>query len=1143
MIAVIRIPRILAVAAISYFLSVFLARGADPVIAGELKKWHALSLSWTGTSSFTETSTPNVFRDYRLNVTFTHPGTGKSYVVPGFWAADGDAANTSATSGSKWRVMFAPDEIGTWNYVASFRTGTDVALSIVADTGSATDFNGSSGSFVVGPTDKTGRDHRGKGRLRYVGKHHLQFAETGEYFLKMGPDSPENLLNYLDFDDQPATASHRKTWSAHAGDYNTDGDDYRWKGTKGANLLGALNYLSNKGMNVFSFIPFTVPGDDKNVCPHLIKGTAANPSWATGVYQDRFDVSRMDQWERIFAYSDMKGLYMHFKTLENESQLTMDGGNLGPTRKLYYRELIARYSHHLALNWNLGEEVTSATTAQKQSWAQYFYDLDPYHHLIVIHNLNVEHYDLIGTSKVTGMSLQKTGSNVYNAITEYRRRSSLAGTPWVVSLDESGGAQQGVPPDSVEPTHDSRRDIIWSSILSGGGGQETYFGYAVADSGDLTNQNWRRYDLWWDQCRYSLDFIRNNAIPFQDMANQNSLLSGATSGGPFCFAKTGESYVIYLKTPSTNTLNLSGASGLFDVRWFDPFNGGSMQTGSVTQVNGGGTVSIGAPPTTSAKDWVALVQKANASPVVTVTATDSSAGEPGNSGTFAFSRSGSTSAALTVNFTVAGSAASVLDYASLGTSLTFPAGQALATLTLTVMDDSLSENAETAVVTLGSGAGYSIGTPNTATITIADDEPALTLPEVSVVATDANAAEPSDPGIFSFTRTGDLNQALTVNYTVSGTATANSDYALIPNAVNFGVGQAAATVTVAVVDDNLTEPSETVVVSLTSSTSYTLGSTTSATVNVVDNEPSVVSVFQDAGVDGILVVEVENPIATPITENGQAWNQVATPVGFSGSGAMQALPNNGTLITLANIGSSPSLNYPVTFTKTGTHYIWIRGYAATSNDNSVIVGLNGVASSAGDNVSVTVNGAYGWNNKNNNGVVRTLNVTNVGLQVLNLWMREDGTVADKLLLTVTPTLVPQDSNTYAAWAGGNHEFSVDSNKDGVQNGLAWLLGAANPNVSVPGGAPALAVLSDDSVKVSFTMLGAAMRDGSLLYLEYSNDLGITDPWMSERVPGATNLSGPVAFTITGTSLLNVEAKLSPTESSGSSLFVRLRALK
>ncbi len=49
-------------------------------------------------------------------------------------------------------------------------------------------FNGASGSVQVLETDKTGVDFHGKGTLEYVGEHHLQFAETGEYFLKAGAD-------------------------------------------------------------------------------------------------------------------------------------------------------------------------------------------------------------------------------------------------------------------------------------------------------------------------------------------------------------------------------------------------------------------------------------------------------------------------------------------------------------------------------------------------------------------------------------------------------------------------------------------------------------------------------------------------------------------------------------------------------------------------------------------------------------------------------------------------------------------------------------------------------------------------------------------------------------------------------------------
>ncbi|NJK37256.1 MAG: DUF5060 domain-containing protein [Oscillatoriales cyanobacterium RM1_1_9] len=80
-------------------------------IGGELKKWHPIDLTFDGPQT-SETDSLNPFLDYRLDVTFTNGE--KNYGVPGYYAADGDAAETSAAEGNKWRVHFTPDEIGTW---------------------------------------------------------------------------------------------------------------------------------------------------------------------------------------------------------------------------------------------------------------------------------------------------------------------------------------------------------------------------------------------------------------------------------------------------------------------------------------------------------------------------------------------------------------------------------------------------------------------------------------------------------------------------------------------------------------------------------------------------------------------------------------------------------------------------------------------------------------------------------------------------------------------------------------------------------------------------------------------------------------------------------------------------------------------
>src|SRR5262245_60324548 len=71
--------------------------GATPEIAisGELKQWHKVTLTLSGPQAEETSNAPNPFMDYRMTVTFTHESGSPSYVVPGYFAADGNAANTS----------------------------------------------------------------------------------------------------------------------------------------------------------------------------------------------------------------------------------------------------------------------------------------------------------------------------------------------------------------------------------------------------------------------------------------------------------------------------------------------------------------------------------------------------------------------------------------------------------------------------------------------------------------------------------------------------------------------------------------------------------------------------------------------------------------------------------------------------------------------------------------------------------------------------------------------------------------------------------------------------------------------------------------------------------------------------------------
>jgi hypothetical protein len=162
-------------------------------VSGELKQWHKITLTLDGPFAHERDNEPNPFTDFNMTVAFTHESGAPKYVIPGYFAADGNAANTSAESGTKWRVHLSPDKPGKWAYAVSFVKGKHVAVSDAK--GEAwKPFDGQIGNFTITTTDKTGRDFRGKGRLQYVHKHHLQFSGSKEYFLKAGADAPETLL-------------------------------------------------------------------------------------------------------------------------------------------------------------------------------------------------------------------------------------------------------------------------------------------------------------------------------------------------------------------------------------------------------------------------------------------------------------------------------------------------------------------------------------------------------------------------------------------------------------------------------------------------------------------------------------------------------------------------------------------------------------------------------------------------------------------------------------------------------------------------------------------------------------------------------------------------------------------------------------
>ncbi|MEO7414241.1 MAG: Calx-beta domain-containing protein, partial [Opitutaceae bacterium] len=280
---------------------------------------------------------------------------------------------------------------------------------------------------------------------------------------------------------------------------------------------------------------------------------------------------------------------------------------------------------------------------------------------------------------------------------------------------------------------------------------------------------------------------------------------------------------------------------------------------------------------------------ASTTPDVTVAATDANAAEPSDPGVITFTRNGSTASALTINFTVTGTATAGSDYPSIGTSVTFAAGSATTTLAVNPIDDQLVEGEETVVLTLANGSGYTVGSPSSATITIQDDDGSSA--NIAVSATDPLAGEigtGQGAGTFTFTRSGPTSNALTVNFTVGGTATSGSDYTPLGTTVSFAPGSSTATVSVNVLDDSLTEGDETVVVTLAGGSGYSMGTSSTATVTIQDDDSSTIAA---SFVTGVQLGPVRNDYT------GWVGMQIvvgSTPLAVSQLGRMMAPGNSGT---------------------------------------------------------------------------------------------------------------------------------------------------------------------------------------------------------------------------------------------------------
>jgi hypothetical protein len=504
---------------------------ADLGSLGVYSKWSEVQIAFTGPDSAGSSGSPNPFL-VDMSVTFTGPG-GIKYVAPAFYDGDG----SGGLDGNVWRVRFSPDAVGTWSFTSSSceplldgYTGTfDVSAPAACD-----------------PLLPNGLpDFSCVGRLEYVGGHHLKFVD-GEYWIKAGIDDPENFLG------------------------TPFGD---WNGKK-----AAIDYLASKGVNSVYIMTNTIaPGDGNDTWPWL--GDTPNEAKSNS---DRFNVSKLQKWEDFFNHVQDKGIVLHI-VLDDDSAWH------GYDHDLYYREMIARFGHHPALIWNVGEEANENYSNSEQiALASTIKGLDPYDHPVTVHRrptwpfLGDPNFDLTSIQPGDGASDFTTATlGDYNQIVINHRDASVAkGRPIPIMIDETPQVKLVNSSTRLK----MRSGVLYPIFLAGGNFELHYSTSELG--GTLTVHD---LEPMLEDMRRAREFVES--LPFDEMSPCNSLVSAGGSGG-YCYGKLDEVLAIYLPLSGVVDVDLSSFVGPVGVQWFDPKTGNCPVQPSVM---GGGIRTLTAP--------------------------------------------------------------------------------------------------------------------------------------------------------------------------------------------------------------------------------------------------------------------------------------------------------------------------------------------------------------------------------------------------------------------------------------------------------------------------------------------------------------------------------------------------------------------
>ncbi|MBB3835947.1 uncharacterized protein YhjY with autotransporter beta-barrel domain [Xanthomonas arboricola] len=273
--------------------------------------------------------------------------------------------------------------------------------------------------------------------------------------------------------------------------------------------------------------------------------------------------------------------------------------------------------------------------------------------------------------------------------------------------------------------------------------------------------------------------------------------------------------------------------------------------------------------------------------------------------------------ATTVNLARSGTATSGADYSGAVSSVVVPANASSASFSVTPIADSVVEPDETVTFSVANGTGYSPGSPASATATIVNDD----VTTASIAVSPTSVAEDGGTNLtYTVTLTNPSATAVSIGFSVGGTATSGTDFAAVNSPLVIPAGLTSGSIVIDPTADATSEPDETVVITLNTGSGYVVGSPNSATGTILNDDVpslSINDVSVNEGNAGTTTATFTVSLSQPAGAGGVSFD-ISTADGTANAGSDyvasslsgQTIPAGSSSATFSVLVNGDSLNEP-----------------------------------------------------------------------------------------------------------------------------------------------------------------------------------------------------------------------------------------